>query len=61
MGNILSAHGDVVIPGQNKSVSVMAWPEGSDESTAVSISSKTPFTEGGMTIAANAEIGRAHV
>lgn len=46
--------GDVVIPGQNKSVSVMAWPEGSDESTAVSISSKTPFTEGGMTIAANA-------
>lgn len=48
------AAGEAAIPGRNKSVSVMAWPEGSDESTAVGISAKTPFTEGGMTITANA-------
>lgn len=47
------AAGDIAIPGQNKSVSVMAWPEGSDESSAKSISPQTPFTEGGMTITAD--------
>lgn len=48
------AGGGAAIPGQNKSVSVMAWPEGGDETSAKSISPKTPFTEGGMSLTADA-------
>lgn len=50
------AAGEVVIPGQNKSVSVLAWPEGSDETAAQTIVPKTPFTEGGMKLTANASL-----
>lgn len=47
------AAGDVVIPGKNKNVSVMAWPAGSDENAAKAIIAKTPFTEGGMSFSAD--------
>lgn len=47
------AAGDVIIPGKNKTVSVMAWPAGSDETSAKTISAKTPFTEGGMSLTAD--------
>lgn len=50
------AAGSVVIPGQNNSVSVLAWPEGGDETTAQPIVPKTPFTEGGMKLTANASL-----
>lgn len=55
------AAGDVVIPGPNKSISVMAWPEGSDETTAQVIVPKTTFTEGGMKLTADvASAGTAY-
>lgn len=47
------AAGDVIIPGKNKTVSVMAWPAGSDEASAKAICAKTPFTEGGMSLTAD--------
>ena len=47
------AAGEAAIPGQNKFVSVMAWPQGSDEKSAQVIAAKTPFTEGGMRLSAN--------
>lgn len=47
------AAGDVIIPGKNKTVSLMAWPAGADETTAKAICAKTPFTEGGMTLSAD--------
>lgn len=44
---------DIVIPGQNNSVSVLAWPAGSDESTAKTIAAKTAFTGNGMALTAD--------
>lgn len=41
---------DIVIPGKNNSVSVLAWPAGSDESTAKTIAAKTPYMGNGMAI-----------
>lgn len=45
--------GNVMIPGPNKSVSVMAWREGSEESTANTIAPAAPYNEGGMNISIN--------
>lgn len=53
--------GGVVIPGTEKQVSVVAWPEGSDETAAKTIALQTPFTESVMNITANiAQAGTAY-
>ncbi len=45
--------GDVVIPGTNKQVSILAWKEGSDEASAKTVAAATTFTEGGMNLTMN--------
>lgn len=45
--------GGVTIPGKNKLVSLMAWADGSDETTAKEIVSRTSYTEGGMNFPAD--------
>ncbi len=45
--------GDVVIPGNNKQVSILAWKEGSDEASAKTVTAATAFTEGGMSLSMN--------
>lgn len=53
--------GGVIIPGKSNSVSVMAWPEGSNETTAKTITGNTPFSESGMSLSANiAQAGTAY-
>ena len=44
---------DVAIPGKNNSVSVLAWPAGSDETTAKTSAAKAPFTGNGMVLTAD--------
>lgn len=45
--------GSTAVPGTGSQVTVFAWQEGTDESTAKAISTKTPFVEGGMNLAVN--------
>lgn len=44
---------DIVIPGKNTTVSVLAWPAGSDEAAAKTITAATPFSGNGMTLTAD--------
>lgn len=53
--------GGSVIPGNNKQVYVVAWPEGSSETEAKTIVAQTAYTEGATTFTANiAQAGTAY-